>query len=179
MNTRAEFNHKAAAGFQLKPVACVAMVLFLMSILMVGGCASGTTYFQRSNDIAAQFEKGRVLDGYRYYLGGPVAKPNAIVALKDGYHLESEHWRLYAATPDALKKMVDRIGQVDGAEEKQQQMISNGARIMDGSGSQIGIWYSVYEYSQVRLLDGKRVYLSFPPARLPINVRRFRTHSGS
>ncbi|MEJ2155515.1 MAG: hypothetical protein P8X96_09285 [Desulfobacteraceae bacterium] len=179
MDTISEFNYKAAAGCQLIPAARVAMGLFLLSILIVGGCATGATYFQQSNDIAAQFEKGRILDGYRYYLGGPVAKPNAIVALKDGYHLESEYWRLYAATPDALKKMVERISQVDGVEAKQQQMISNGARIMDGGGGQIGIWYSVYDYSQVRLLDAKRVYLSSPPARLPINVRRFRTHSGS
>jgi hypothetical protein len=75
--------------------------------------------------------------------------------------------------------MVDRIRQVDGVEVKRQQMISNGARIMYGNGNQIGIWYSGYDYSIVRLLDGQRVYISIPPVRMAINRRRIRVHSDS
>jgi hypothetical protein len=138
--------------------------------LMVG-CTTGFTHYQRSYDVTVQFEKGIVLPDHRYYAGGPKLKPNAIVAIQNDYQLESEHWTEVSVTPESLVALVDRIGQVDGAEYKEQQFMHNGARLYAPDGRQIGVWYSVYDYSQVKFGEDGRIYLSYPPSQLPPNVR--------
>jgi hypothetical protein len=149
----------------------------MKTILSVGamaliGCATGFSQYQRSFDVSVQFEKGRLFENHRYYVGGPPIKPNAIVALSEEYTLESSHWReVPDVTPEALKNLVSRISQVDGAEYKERQRMHNGARLFGPDGRQVGAWYSVYDYSQVKFLEDNRIYLSFPPAQLPPGVR--------
>jgi hypothetical protein len=146
--------------------------IILISAIVIAGCATGLSQYQRSFDVSVQFEKGRLLDDHRYYAGGPPTKPNAIVALQKEYTLESPHWReIPDVTPEALKTLVSRISQVDGAEYKERQRMHNGARLFGPDGRQVGAWYSVYDYSQVKFLEDNRVYLSFPPAQLPPGVR--------
>ena len=135
------------------------------------GCATGFARYQRSYDVTVQFEKGIVLPDHRYYAGGPKSKPNAVVAIREDYRLESEHWTEVRVTPDALKALVERVGQVDGAEYKERQFMHNGARLYAPDGRQIGVWYSVYDYSQVKFIDDRTIYLSYPPSQLPPNVR--------
>ncbi len=143
----------------------------LCLLVAVVGCAGSGAYFQRSYDVAREFERGTILTDHRYYVGGPEAKPNAIAAVHTDYTLDSEHWReVSALTPEGLSDLVKRIRQVSGAEYKE-KTDSNGARIIAPDGRVIGIWYSVYERSQVRYLADNRVYLSFPPAYLPTDTR--------
>ena len=146
-------------------------VIVVVVSVMLAACSTGSTFFQRSNDVASLFEKGQVMEDHRYYAGGPASKPNAIVAIDRNYTLDSPHWTEIAVTPETLRRIVLQIGHVDGAEYKERQLMSNGARMIAPDGTQVGIWYSVYDYSQVRIMEGNRVYLSFPPAYLPSNVR--------
>ncbi|MBC2713540.1 MAG: hypothetical protein HGJ94_21840 [Desulfosarcina sp.] len=172
-------NHGAAKNASQKskrdnklPSKGIHLLLFFVCLGgLIFGCASGFAYYRRSLDVSVQFEKGEVIPDHRYYVGGPKQKPNAIVAIQNDYQLESEHWTEVSVTPDTLKQMLQRIGHVDGAEYKERQFMHNGARLFAPDGRQIGLWYSVFDYSQVRFLEGNRVYLSYPPSHLPPNVR--------
>ena len=62
-----------------------------------------------------------------------------------------------------MKALVKRISHVLNAEYKADQMIPNGARIVDADGTMVGMWYSVYDYSQVTFLDDKVIYISVAP----------------
>lgn len=153
---------------RLNSAVFIPVLLFLLSVI---GCAGSGTFFQRSNDVASQFEKGVILPDHRYYEGGPAAKPNALAAIHTDYELNSEHWReIGNPTSDSLASLVKKVRFVSGAEYKE-KMYSNGARIIGPDGQVIGVWYSVYAYSQVRYMEDNGVYLSFPPAHLPSNVR--------
>ena len=145
-------------------------VVFLL-LMVITGCAGSGAFYQRSYDVARQFENGVILPDHRYYEGGPQAKPNALAAIHSDYELDSEHWReIVNPTPESLANLTKKVRFVSGAEYKE-KMYSNGARIIGPEGRVIGVWYSVYDYSLVRFLDGNRIYLSFPPAQLPSNVR--------
>jgi hypothetical protein len=154
-------------------------MLFVTAVLFAFGCAAGSGLYQRSFDVSVQFEKGVVVSDHRYYAGGPKLKPNAVVAIHEDYRLESQHWfEVPDMTPGKLKALVERVGHVDGAEYKERQRMHNGARLFAPDGRQVGLWYAVYDYSQVKFLDNNRIYLSFPPAQLPPNVRIPRFEGG-
>ncbi len=164
-------NQKSRSFCKRTHCHALAMVAATLWIAVLGACATGISFYQRSYDVTTQFERGIVLENHSYYVGGPTSKPNAIVAITANYTLESEHWRQIHVTSESLRKTVSRIGHVVGAEYKKNQMIHNGARMIAPDGSLVGFWYSVYDYSQVRISEGNRIYLSFPPAHLPNNVR--------
>jgi hypothetical protein len=90
------------------------------------------------------------------------------VAIDPAFTLESPYWRPLEVSPESLKQLVDRIAFVPYAEYK---ISPNGARIFAPDGRQIGVWYSVFDYTGVRLLDDRRVYLADPVSRLPSDVR--------
>lgn len=137
-------------------------------VLVISGCAASAR-FAPSRNISVQFESGQVLQDYNYYVGGPESKPNAIVAISGAYQLESEHWRPVSPTAKSLKDLTDLVGQAYRSDNKT-SFIPNGARIVTPDGKEIATWYSVYDYSQVRLVEGNRVYLSYPYAQLPSNM---------
>ena len=160
--------NKAAISHLLQTVWLGCAILLSIGLL---GCAGSGTFFQRSNDVAIEFQKGIILEDHRYYAGGPEAKPNALAAIHTDYTLESEHWReIGDLTPENLAKLVERVRFVTGAEYKEKNF-TNGARLVGPDGRAIGVWYSVTAYSQVQYLGDNRIYLSFPPAYLPSNVR--------
>ena len=136
--------------------------------LIVSGCATGPR-FSPSQEVSSRFEAGQLLPGHRYYVGGPESKPNAIVALADAYEMASAHWRPVTVSEDSLKALVKQVGFVFNAEYKT-AFIPNGACILTTEGEAIGVWYSVYAYSRVRLLEGQRIELSYPQANLPANL---------
>ena len=138
-------------------------------IMFIAGCGGQSTYFKPSNNISQTFEKGEVLSGHQYYIGGPAAKPNAVVAIRQDFTLESEHWSPIEVTSESLKNLVRKVGFVDYSEYKT-QYIPNGAQIVTPAGEAVGIWYSVYRYSQIRMLGDGRMYISYPQAQLPRNL---------
>lgn len=152
---------------EAKRLAVFSIELIIL-IIATNSCAVTTTYLAASNDVSHQFESGEVLQGYRYYYGGPQLKPNAVVAIGPGYRLESPHWHEMDVTSALLKKLINTITFVPDAEYK---TTPNGARIFTPNGDLIGFWYSVFEYPQVRLIGKKKVYLSEPTSRLPWQTR--------
>jgi hypothetical protein len=131
-------------------------------------CSGNMSYFRQSRDVSKMFESGEVLPDHRYYVGGP-SKPNAVVAIHKEYTLESDSWKEISVDPASLADLIKRVGFVPGAEEKSRRL-PNGAKIISPDGRQIGVWYSVYDYSIVRMLDGKRISLTYPPSTLPAGI---------
>ena len=66
-------------------------------------------------------------------------------------------------SPDSLSKLSEKIGFMVDSDRKS-SILPNGARILAPTGAQIGIWYSIYDYSQVKMFEGDRIYLSYPKA---------------
>ena len=138
---------------------------------LLGGCAIGFSNYRRSHDVSQQFEKGEIAAGYQYYVAGPESKPMAIVAIKADYRMQSNNWRKIELDNASLKALVKRISFVLGSEYKEEQMIPNGAYIVDADGTRIGMWYSVWDYSRITFVDDKVITIANPVARMPPDVR--------
>jgi len=134
------------------PAACLLMVSLL------AGCASkqeargnnGT--LKLSLEVSQIFETYQVLPEYRYYYTGSVTKPNAIMGIDRNYTLDTRLWNeVVNLTPEQLKKRVDLM---NGFRPPTRTF---GAYILDGSGEQVGIWYSPYNDAPVAVQPDKRI----------------------
>lgn len=147
---------------------CAGLLMLALTVGAVLGCASGPR-FAPSNTVSRQFETGQLIPDHRYYVGGPQAKPNAIVAIDSSYELESDHWRSVEPNSAALKRLVKQVRFVVQT-EYQSALRPNGARIEMADGVVVGAWYSVYNYSLVQQLEDNRITISEPLADLPRNL---------
>ncbi|MGD9364316.1 MAG: hypothetical protein PVH87_01385 [Desulfobacteraceae bacterium] len=109
--------------------------------LLLGACAFGPSHFRRSYNVSEKFENYELMPGYDYYLCGLPYGPEAIVAIKKGYRLNSPHWQAVEMDEKKLRRMVDEILNNPGSEYNTDP---NGAYIFDDRGKHIGVWYSVW-----------------------------------
>ena len=123
--------------------------------------------------MSRQFENGEVAAGHRYYVSGPESKPIAIVAIREDYRLEADHWREIDVDSASLKALVERIAFVLESEDKEALMIPNGARIIGPDGDRVGMWYSIYDYSKATFMDDKVIHLAAAVTRMPFETRIF------
>jgi hypothetical protein len=147
-----------------------AFLTILLITAVVAGCFGNFAHFKKSRDVTSIFENGQVLPDHRYYVGGPRAKPNAVVAIHKDFTLSPGVWREVTVDQESLAALIARVGFVIGAEEKSRR-IPNGARIISPDGKQVGVWYSVFEHSTVRMEEGSdTLWLSAPPSTLPRGI---------
>jgi hypothetical protein len=165
-NSDCGIGHDSLGVFAISSLALTILIGALLA-----GCTMISSNYRRSFDVSQQFENGEVVPGFRYYVSGPALKPIAIVAIREDYRLQSEHWRRIDLDNASLKALVERISYVLGAEYKEDQMIPNGARIISPDGAMVGMWYSVYDYSKVTFLDDKVIHISMAITRMPPGVR--------
>jgi hypothetical protein len=151
----------------------IGLIIVLSTVMLA--CSGNITYFKPSWDVSRMFENGNVLPDHKYYVGGPVSKPNAVVAILKEYTLESDSWKEISVDQASLADLIKRVGFVPGAKEKSRRL-PNGARIVSPDGTPVGIWYSVYDYSIV-FIDGKRISLTYPPSTLPAGISTEGAHS--
>jgi hypothetical protein len=140
--------------------------LALPWLLWLSGCAAGPYgRIVRDAGVSALFENQQLPKNYRYYFSGPEGRPSAIMGLASGYELAGTQWTAFDASGPKLKKWVDWFDQAYGMRT---QYYPSGFRIEDPSGKQIGIWYSIWDWTVVSILSGNRVMV-FPPNEKELN----------
>jgi hypothetical protein len=147
----------------------LALALLAVATMFFTSCVGTFPHFKRSRNVAVAFENGDVLPDHRYYIGGPKSKPNAVVAIHKDYTLESGDWREIEVDRKSLAQLIDQVGFVSGAKEKSWRF-PNGAYIVGTDGKRVGVWYSVYDYSIVRMVSPSKISLSYPPSTLPAGI---------
>jgi hypothetical protein len=148
-------------------------------ILMIGllaACASGPEARENlgtlklSREVSQIFENYQVLSNYKYYFTGSQTKPLAIMGIDRKYTLVSRIWKEAAdLTPEQLKRWVDQIL------EFLPPMRTYGAHILGADGQQVGIWYSPYDETTVRMLADNQIEVVPPSyARKPRQPKGFK-----
>jgi hypothetical protein len=145
-------------------------VYFLMSIffiILTMSCV-GTNYsgLRMSGEVNNLFESYQVLDDYNYYFSGPDARPNAILGVHKDYTLRSNLWKPVELTPDQLKLWINMMTDHRGT-----ALRTYGSRVVALDGKDIGIWYSPWSETAVRMEDDGHVIIN-PPTRSPMDRKR-------
>jgi hypothetical protein len=131
-------------------------------------CTAGATHFKRSANVADTFENFHVLNDYRYYFSGNEYKPTAVIGLQRDYTLTSSDWHPVALDEKMLGVWMERMMMQPGAEYN---VDPNGAYILDDRGSQIGVWYAVWDLPILKHVSEKEIVISNPVTVFPFNNR--------
>ena len=135
------------------------ILAFLFSIL-VAGCSvhSGKHgVLQLRGKIDDIFESHQVMDNYNYYYSGRDARPDAILGVNKKYSLRSRLWKPVDLTSEQLRLWVDMM-----TDHRGYSVRTYGAEVLGPGGEHIGIWYSPWSWTTVRLEDDNNVIIHTP-----------------
>jgi len=142
---------------RLRPADLIGVLI----VVCLCGCLpyqdTGFGTITTSRDAGILFESLTVLPDYQYYYSGSDAKPDAIIGIRNGYLLATRYWKPVRLTPDRLDSWIDSM-----AEHRGYTLGINGGIILDSVGEKIGIWYSPFDRTRVRMV-GKSTVSVFPP----------------
>jgi hypothetical protein len=130
--------------------------LIFMLLLAFSGCATSYWHFERSPTITQIFDSYQSLSDHNYYFTGWEKKPDAIAGIHRSYTLTKDSgfgrkWKKFDPSATALKEMVDGM-------HKQLGRKPNGALILDATGRQEGIIYSLSNaIRRIKTVDDKRI----------------------
>ena len=133
-------------------IATVVIVFMVFS-----GCASNYGCLQQSRDVTKLFEHFKILDNYRYYYSGTETEPNAIIGIKNEYILVTKLWKDVDFTGKQLKNWIDRMHQTHDF-----PVSPYGSLILDQEGKQVGIWYSVWDRTTVKIEKDNHIVIHTP-----------------
>jgi len=134
-------------------------LILLVIIFALSACAGNYGRVQKSGKVDQIFKTYQVLDDYRYYISGRENLPEAILGVHQDYTLETTQWTRVSLTEQQLKEWVDGL---DFYFHDFPRYNPYGYVILDPSGRQVGIWYSIWDYTPV-IFKGDNVVQIYAP----------------
>jgi len=153
MNFDRQITEKNCARLRL------AITPIVVALLITLGCAGNYGRLVQNQEINKIFNTYRVLSDYRYYFSGPEGRPDAVMGILRDYTLESTQWTEVDLTGEQLKKLIDSINFYHRGRTRNYPY---GFLILDHNGNQIGIWYSIWDWTTVIVKEDKRVEIYAP-----------------
>jgi hypothetical protein len=145
-------------------VSFFVMIFFFTLFLSCVGANYGG--LRLSNDVNKIFESHQVLDDYNYYYSGSDNRPAAILGVHKDYTLRSNLWKSVEMTSEQLKLWVNMMTDHRGTDIR-----IYGSRVISPDGKDIGIWYSPWNHTTVRMEDDGHVVINTPSSS-PIHRKR-------
>jgi len=134
-------------------------LILLVIIFALSACAGNYGRVQKNGKVDQIFTTYQVLDDHRYYISGPENLPEAILGVQQDYTLETTQWTRVLPTEQQLKEWVDGL---DFYFHDFPHHNPYGYVILDPSGRQVGIWYSIWDYTPVIFKEDNVVQIYAP-----------------
>jgi len=148
----------------MKPFILVSL-LFLLS-----SCVGGSYgRLQLNRDVSASFESCTVLPDYNYYYSGPMAMPNAILAIKKDQNFKKGLWN---SVPVDKKQLCDWMYIIDPT-HRRVRFQYDGYTLYAPSGGAVGLWYSREDRAVIKEENGVLVVYTPPNQANPSQRTRF------
>jgi hypothetical protein len=136
------------------------IIILLLTISMLWGCSGKYGYIQKSREAGRSFESLQIWDDHIYYYSGPAAIPYAVIGIHKDYTLKTRLWKKIDLTPDQL-----RIWLILGMQGTF-GFPPSGSYIFGSDGQKIGIWYSIFNHTVVKM-ENDNVVVVHPPSSYP------------
>lgn len=151
------------------PLKLLVVILMLALFSALSGCALtqqnfGT--FKEDDKVTEAFETFQVMPDYKYYYSGPANYPTAILGIHRDYQLQSDLWKEAELTESRLKEWVDELND----SFRSFKYGYNGFAILDHTGKQVGIWYSMVGGVTVNIKPDNRIIVHTPDNSLIMNT---------
>jgi hypothetical protein len=139
-----------------------AVVLFLMFLTILGGSAMANYGRLESNsDIRRAFETYQIMPDHTYYYRGTFSRPFVIVGINKNFELNSKLWVEIDPQSKDFRTLIDRVS-LQGSGSTTRPW---GFRILDHSGSAVGVWYSAIRAAAVEVNENGQI-VNLSPLRI-------------
>ena len=139
-----------------------AVVLFFMFLTILGGCAmSNYGRLESNSDITRTFETYQVIPDHTYYYRGTFSRPFVIVGINKNFELNSKLWVEIDPQSKDFRTLIDRVS-LQGSGSTTRPW---GLRILDHSGSAVGVWYSAIRAATVEVNENGQI-VNLSPLRM-------------
>ncbi len=138
----------------------IAILLSLSGFLLLWGCASGSQgslAFDR--EVTRMFTDNAVPADYRYYSSGRSGMPYAIIGVAPEYELLTRWWEPLKPNTMEFESKVDFIWEPDVWYRLNP---AQGSWILNPAGEKIGVWYSMYPSTSIRVNEKRQVNIYSP-----------------
>lgn len=127
----------------------------LIAVFSFQGCLQGYGNIRTDEHVTGLFRGHKKLDQYRYYYNGRRSMPWAVIGIDGKYQLKSRFWTPIHDQNTMFGELIDRVYHTVSD-------LPEGAYILDPSGRQIGIWYSNWRYTTVKMAGSEVVNIYSP-----------------
>ena len=139
-----------------------AVVLFFMFLTILGGCAmSNYGRLESNSDIRRAFETYQIMPDHTYYYRGTFSRPFVIVGINKNFELNSKLWVEIDPQSKDFRTLIDRVS-LQGSGSTTRPW---GLRILDHSGSAVGVWYSAIRAATVEVNENGQI-VNLSPLRM-------------
>ena len=138
---------------------CIIAAILLAAAGILQGCAGNYGQLVRDAKTNESFLKGDVSSDYDYFYTGPEKLPSAILKIDKNYELVSDLWAPLDFAEDNLGKWVENLRFYHGDRGRNRPY---GYKIIDCEGKNVGGWYSAWDWTAVKCLEGDKIEV-FPP----------------
>jgi hypothetical protein len=139
-----------------------AVVLFFMFLTALGGCAmSNYGRLESNSDIRRAFETYQIMPDHSYYYRGTFSRPFVIVGINKNFELNSKLWVEIDPQSKDFRTLIDRVS-LQGSGSTTRPW---GLRILDHSGSAVGVWYSAIRAATVEVNENGQI-VNLSPLRM-------------
>lgn len=147
------FSPRAQTPGRIAALSCLAL-------FMLWGCASGS-YGRLAFDpeVTQMFKDNAVPADFRYYTTGRSDMPDAIIGIAPQYEIVTRWWDPVVPNSKQFKSKVDFIWnprvwyRLDPPQ---------GSWILNPAGEKIGVWYSMYPATSIRVNEKRQVAIYSP-----------------
>lgn len=126
-------------------------LLFILTAVF-SGCSGNYGRLQLSKEVNKTFEDAVILPDHTYYYSGGDARPRAILAIQNSYKLRTSLWKKVDLDPERLRNWILFMTEFRGYNFR-----TFGSRVLDPQGKQVGIWYSAWNRTPVKMLGENEV----------------------
>ncbi len=132
-------------------------LVLLVVLLTMTGCAGSYGRLQHNPGLLSLYKEGTLPKDYVYYYCGRSSLPHAVVGIDKAHGFNDRVWFKILSGPQVYEK----INHLSTLHRDSGPLISSD--ILDENGQKIGVWFSYYPYSPVRVDPETRVVTVFDP----------------
>ena len=123
---------------------CLGLVLFFLM-----GCL-GSGKLQSNSELLAQYRGGALSKTYNYYYCGRSTIPYAVVGIDNTYGFNDRLWFKI----ESEQAVYEKISNLSDLHMDSGAMVASD--VLDGQGNKIGVWFSHYRFTPVRVDNDTR-----------------------
>jgi hypothetical protein len=136
------------------------IIILLLALSMLLGCSGNYGHIQKSREAGRSFENLQISGDHIYYYSGPAARPYAVIGIHEDYTLKTRLWKRIDLTSDQLRMWLS-LGMQGTLGSP-----PSGSYIFGPDGQKIGIWYSIFNHTVVKM-ENDNVVVVHPPSSYP------------